>query len=136
MSISQISEAVGLSEEEVIAIASLPSDIPRDVSLKKIEGVDDEEVRGALSLYFEQKGIPLATTGETPSKNLPNPDEIKGSVTLQTISQTYNIPAEKILEEAGWPLDASRDKALKELAVLYNSEVSVIREAIKKLLRN
>ena len=132
MTLHQVAETVKLTEEEVIAITNLPAGIPRDVSLKNIEGVNDEELRALLEAYLEKQKIEIPSSPQTTPQN---PEEIKGSMTLSSIAETYGLAAEKILAEAGWPMDAPKDKPLKELAAEYKTEVSVIREAVKKLLK-
>lgn len=132
MTLKQVAETVKLSEEKVIEIAELPAEIPRDVSLKNIEGVNDEELRASLEAYFEKQMKQPAVESAAPPLN---PEEIKGSMTLGDVAKMYDLEAESILKEVGWPLDASPDKPLKELAAEYQMEVSVIREAVKKLLQ-
>ena len=105
-------------EEEVIAITNLPAGIPRDVSLKNDEGVNDEELRALLEAYLEKQKSRSFVPPNNPSK----PGRNKGSLTLSSIAETYGLAPEKILAEAGWPMDAPKDKPLKELAAEYKQK--------------
>jgi polyferredoxin len=127
MSVEQIAETLHLSPDEVIELGGLDPDIPKNVPVKEIEGVDDEAFRERLSEALE-------TESQPGQGGAPNPDELRGSVTMAEIEQTYDIDGEELFREAGWPADGDRTVKLKDLAEEYGKEVSEIREALKKLL--
>lgn len=131
MSVNQIAETVGLTAEEIIAAGGLPADIDRDLSLKKVEGVDDEELKERISLYLRERPEGAAST---PADKLPNPDEIRGSQTLRDLASLYGLDPAAILENSPWPAGASLDVPLKELKGLYGTELDVIRDAVRKLI--
>lgn len=128
MTIENVSEALGVSVEEILTAVSLPDDFPRDVPLKKIEGINDEELLEKITISLESHVRPIPEPG-TP----PNPDEIRGSMTMQDISKTWNIEGVKVFETAGWPADTRQDVTLKTLEVELGKSVTDIREAVKKL---
>lgn len=127
MTVEQIAETLHLSPENVIELGGLDPDIPRDVPVKNIEGVDDEALRERLAEALETES-PLEQRGE------PNPDELRGSVTMAEIEQMYGIDGEELFMAAGWPADSDRTVKLKDLAEEYGKEVSEIRAALKELL--
>ena len=131
MSVNQIAETVDLTAEEIIAAGGLPVDIERDLSLKKIEGVDDEELKERISLYLRERPEDVDSP---PADKLPNPDEIRGSQTLRDLAALYGLDPASILENSLWPADASLDVPIKELKDLYGTELDVIRNAVKKLI--
>ena len=108
MTLHQVEETVKLTEEEVIAITNLPAGIPRDVSLKNIEGVNDEELRALLEAYLEKQKIEIPSSPQTTPQN---PEEIKGSLTLSSIAETYGLALGKILAER-MPMDAPKRTSL------------------------
>ncbi|MCF7935089.1 MAG: 4Fe-4S binding protein [Synergistales bacterium] len=128
MSVEQIASTVHLPEEKVIAVMQLPAGIPRDTSLKEVEGVDDEAAREHLEAYFADQG-----SGGSPPE-IPNPDQIRGSMTALEVAGAFGLAPEAIFAEAGWPADAPHDQPLKELAAEYDRDVSEIRDAVGKLV--
>lgn len=129
MNLEQVAETVGLPLEKVRSVAGLLGDTPTDISLKKLEGVDDEEVREKLRDYLEKD------EREAPPSSLP-PDQIRGSMTLEQVAASYNLEASVILKRAGWPEEAPQDVPLKELKGLYGLEVEAIRQAVRELIEN
>ncbi|NLO57763.1 MAG: 4Fe-4S binding protein, partial [Synergistaceae bacterium] len=82
MNIDEVAQQVKLSPEKVLEIAKFPADTPRNVSIKKIEGVNDEVLKEDIKAYF------IANPAEAPKpvKEVPeNPDELKGSFTLEDV---------------------------------------------------
>lgn len=130
MTLENISKTLGVPMEEVLAGGSLPDDFPRDIPLKNIEGINDEELLEKIRDSLER------TPGADPAFPTPsNPDEIRGSMTMQEISKTWDIEGEKVFEAAGWPADTKQDISLKTLAEELDKSVTDIREAVKKLLK-
>ena len=126
MTLAQVAGVVKLPPEKVLAIAGLPADTPQDVSMKKIPGLNDDAVQEALRAHFAASPSGKA---QLPS----NPDEIRGSVTLEEISRTFDLDPGKILEAAGWPADSPRDRPIKEVGAALGKEVSEIRAAVAAL---
>jgi len=128
MSVRKVSETVGLPVEKVLEITGLPPDTPLDKPIKEI--TDDEAFRDALRKWFgKEKG----TSGTEPPGKLPNPDEIRGSMTMEEVASTYGVDGRGVFEKAGWPPDSPVDRPLKEIAGTLGREVSEIREAVKAL---
>jgi len=130
MDLRKVSETVGLPVEKVLEITGLPADTPLDRPIKEI--TDDEAFREALAEWFSaEKESPA---GEKPME-VPNPDEIKGSMTMEQVASTYGLDAAAVFAKAGWPGELPADKPLKEIATELGREVSEIREAVKELLQ-
>ena len=131
MNIDEVARQVKLSPEKILEIAKLPADTPRDVSIKKIEGVNDEVLKEDIKAYFAAN----PAQAPAPVKEVPaNPDELKGSVTLEDVAAGYGLDAAKILEKAGWPADTPKNISLKEAGTPLGREPSDIRTAVKELL--
>ncbi len=131
MSLKQMAETVELPVETVLALCDLPPHTDTDVPVKKLEGIDDEDIREKIRLYLEterQENAPAPTHSSLP------PDQIRGSMTLDQVAQSYGIPPDRILEETDWPEETPHDVPLRELKGLYGGEVEKLREAVKKLL--
>jgi hypothetical protein len=111
----------------VIELGGLDPDIPKDVPVKEIEGVDDETLRENLSEALEA-GTPPG------QESAPNPDELRGSVTMEEIEQIYGVDGQELFRKAGWPADGDKAAKLKDLAEEHGKEVGEIREALKELL--
>jgi ferredoxin len=127
MTLENVAETLGVSAEKLLLAGSLPDDFPLDVPLKDIDGVDDEELLARLTSVLE------AEKTESPDKTPSNPDEIKASMTIGEISDTYGLKMEEILKEAGWPTDTSPDTSIKTLSDELGKSPNDIREAVKKL---
>lgn len=129
MTVEKVSETVGLPVEKVLEATGLPPDTPLDRPIKEI--TDDEAFREALAEWFAaEKGSPA----ETKPTGAPNPDEIKGSMTMKEVASTYGLDSAAVFEKAGWPGELPEDKPLKEIAAELGKEVSEIREAVKELI--
>lgn len=127
MSVEQIADTLHISPGDVIELGGLDPDIPKDVPVKEIEGVDDEALRENLSETLE--------AGTPPGQgSAPNPDELRGSVTMEEIEQIYGIDGQELFRKAGWPADGDKAAKLKDLAEEHGKEVGEIREALKELL--
>lgn len=129
MTIEQTAAQVGLAPSKVLEIAGLPAGSPLDVSLKKMEGVNDEELKEKLRIWFASRPAPPG--GSVPA----NPDEIKGSLTLNAVAEGYGLAGGDILARAGWPADTAGDIPLKDAAKAIGRETSDIRAAVKELLQ-
>ena len=129
MTVEQTAAQVKLVPSKVLEIAGLPADSPLDVSLKKMEGVNDEELKEKLRVWFAAR--PAIPAGSVPV----NPDEIKGSLTLDDVAAGYGLTGVDILARAGWPADTPGDIPLKDAAKTIGRETSDIRAAVKELLQ-
>jgi len=128
MSVLKVSETVGMPAEKILEITGLPADTTLDRPIKEI--TDDEAFREALRKWFEKE---KRASGTEPPGKLPNPDEIRGSMTMAEVASTYGVDGRGVFEKAGWPADSPTDKPLKEIAGALGREVSEIREAVKAL---
>ncbi len=138
MSVQQIAATVGLSEEQVLDITQLPATTSRDISVKEIPGVNDEEMREALFRYFEEHSeeVQESLPSVAPGAALPNPEEIKGSMTAQEVAALYGLSAQELFKTAGWPEESDPNRPLKDIAREQNAEVSTFRDAVRELLKN
>lgn len=129
MTLEKVSETVGLPVEKIIGITGLSADTPLDKPIKEI--TDDEAFRSSLAAWFAAR---KENTPVSSPSSLPNPEEIKGSMTMGQVAETYKLDGGKIFERAGWPAGLPLDKPLKEIAGDIGKEVSEIRNAVKELL--
>jgi NapH/MauN family ferredoxin-type protein len=129
MDLRKVSETVGLPVEKVLEITGLPADTPLDKPIKEI--TDDEAFREALAEWFAAE---KESPAETKPLEVSNPDEIKGSMTMEQVASTYGLDAAAVFAKAGWPSELPADKPLKEIATELGKEVSEIREAVKELI--
>ena len=130
MSLNEMARTTGLSVETILSIGDLPADVDREGPVKKIDGVDDHELTERIGLYLKERGEKSPRALKSP----PNPDEIRGSLTLEELAALYGLDVAAILEGASWPSDAPHDVPLKELKELYGTELDVVRDAVKKLI--
>jgi len=129
MTVSEISETLNMPVEEIIMGGKLYADIPLDVPLKEIELINDEEVKENLAEYI----------ANTSHENMLhpaslNPDEIRGSMTMDEISEIYELEGRKIFRKAGWPVDTPQDIKLKGIADEQELEMQDIRKAVSDLM--
>jgi len=138
MSLQQIAITVGLAEEKVLEITHLPATTSRDVSVKEIPGVHDEELREMLFHYFEEHGPGLQEIVRPvpPGEELPNPEEIKGSMTASEVATLYGLSAPELFKAAGWPEESDPTRPLKDIAAEQGAEVSTFRDGVRELLKN
>jgi len=133
MNIEQVAGQVNLPPAKVLQIAGLPADAPLNVSVKQMEGVNDEELKERLKVYFAEN----PAKAPAPKAVMPsNPDELKGSVTLFEIAEGYGLDAEVILEKAGWPADTAKDIKVRDAAQVLGRDTTDIRNAVKELLKS
>ena len=127
MNLEQIAKTVGLDIKSVLEASGLPEDTPKDISIKKIPGVDDEELKDALREYM-QKNIGSVTN------RLSNPQEMRGSITFNQISSEYMVDIKDLIRELG--LDGNVDLYLqvKDILKPLGREVQEVRDAIQKLM--
>lgn len=131
MTIQQVADQVKLTPATVLQVGGLPADSPTDVSLKNMEGVDDEELKERLKEHFAANP---SKANRAPAPVPSNPEEIKGSMTLNDVATGYGLDAAAILEKAGWPADTDPAAQLKAAGAAIGRETSDIRTAVKALL--
>jgi len=129
MTVNQISETLGITVKDVIHMGKLPENIAVDIPVKEIEGVDDEVLKDNLRAALDT--APSAMPAPPPV-----PDEIRGSMTVREIAETYGLDGKQILEKAGWPTDSDQGTEAKALAQSLGLEVQTLRDAVKELLRD
>lgn len=132
MSVTQIAETLQIPVPQVIALGKLPEDIPLDVSVKNIEGVNDEELKNNLKEGLKHLE-PAAGTSRL--DQLPPPDEIRGSMTMNDITRVYGLDGKKVFEKAGWPVESDPAIPIKTTAKELGKEVQTIRDSVKELLK-
>jgi ferredoxin len=71
----------------------------------------------------------------TDDSGVKNPYLIKGSMTLDSISQEFNVPVEAFLEKFNLPADLDSSQMLKNIAHPNNLEVEAFREFIIEYLQ-
>lgn len=135
MNLEQVAKATGLSIERLIEIGDLEADVPRDIALKSMEGVDDHEFTDRLRKRFEED---RSEHSPSPVPQAPsNADEIRGSATLTEIGLMFSVdPAEisRRLTDQGWTGEIPLDQPVKEIAKGRGEEVQVIRDAVKDII--
>jgi hypothetical protein len=161
MTLAQVSETYGIPKEELWARLNLPADLPADTALKDLEalidGFETSAVRDAVVAYRAENpgSAPLVSeitppakpagegeatptpSGEaqaTPVGGLPSTSEIKGKNTLSDVAAMYGIPVERIIAEAGLPVDVDTKATLQTIASKYGIEVLNIRQAVDRIL--
>jgi len=128
MTITQMAEVLHLSPKELLKLGGLDESTPIDVRVKDIPGVDDEELKERLKEALSAKESSRKTS------YVPSPEEIKGSMTMRQVEETYKVSGEDVFILAGWPQTLDKNTPLKDLAGGLGKEVSQIRNAVKKLL--
>ena len=131
MNIRQVAEQVKLPPAKVLEIGRLPADSPLDVAMKKMGGVNDEVLKEQLKEYFAAHPAVPSSAPQVPN----NPDEIKGSLTLEEVASGYGLDSAVILKKAGWPEDTPRKIPLKDAGKAIGRETSDIRAAVRELLK-
>jgi ferredoxin len=128
MTLEQAARQVSLPMDEFVRAAGLSADVPKDVPIKRIEGVDDEKLKEALRGYLASKPARPAASWD--------PEAIRGTHTLTDVASKYGVDIREVLKRAGWPGDlaSSSNVPLKDLAARVGGEVSQIREAVKAIL--
>jgi NapH/MauN family ferredoxin-type protein len=133
MTIEQVAAQVHLPSAKILEIAGLPAESPTNVSIKQMEGVNDEELKEQLKVYFAAN----PATAPEPKTVVPsNPDELKGSFTLAEVASGYGLEISAILEKAGWPADADPNVKMRDVANTIGRDSSDIRNAVKELLKD
>jgi len=127
MNLEQIAKTVGLDIKSVLEASGLPEDTPKDISIKKIPGVDDEELKDALREYM-QKNIGSVTN------RLSNPQEMRGSITFNQISSEYMVDIKDLIRELGLDGNVDLNLQVKDILKPLGREVQEVRDAIQKLM--
>ena len=127
MDLQQVAKTVGLDIQTVLRASGLPEDTPVDISIKKIPGVDDEELKESLRAYIEKNH-----GGE--SDKLSNPQELRGSVTLNEISAEYKVDIKDLIGELDLDDNVDLNVPVKDLLKPLGREVQELRDAVQKLM--
>ncbi|MDD2350962.1 MAG: 4Fe-4S binding protein [Synergistaceae bacterium] len=127
MNLEQVAKTVGLDIRSVIEASGLPEDTPTDISIKKIPGVNDEELKDALREYMQINSVSV-------TDRLPNPQEMRGSVTLNEISSEYMVGIKDLISELGLDGNVDLNIPVKDIFKSLGREVQEVREAIQKLM--
>lgn len=69
MTLQKMADETHLSVEQVLEITGLPPDTPVDVPVKRLPGVEDDAVTGALRAYFVKNPAPRSGRGEGKGRN-------------------------------------------------------------------
>ncbi len=81
---------------------------------------------GAWQVTGSTQIVPTTAAGR------PDPEAIKGKMTLDEIVKTYAVPQADLYAALGLPADMSSSTAVKELeSVIANFEVDVVRQVVK-----
>ncbi|MCD6182682.1 MAG: 4Fe-4S binding protein [Thermovirga sp.] len=129
MTISQMAEVLHVSPKDLLQLGGLDESTPLDVRVKDIPGVNDEELKERI-----REALSAKETSKKTSYVPPSPEEIRGSMTMRQVEETYKVRGEEAFILAGWPENLDKDTPLKDLAGDLGKEVSQIRDAVKKLL--
>lgn len=135
MTVEQIAETLKIPVKDVIHMGKLPEDIAVDIPIKEIAGVDDEVMKENLREGLGGTSSIAGLSGTPNQSALPSPDEIRGSMTMKEIAETYGLDGKKIFEKAGWPSSSDQETTVKVLAQSLELEVQTLRDAVKELLK-
>lgn len=69
MTLQKMADETHLSVEQVLELTGLPPDTPVDVPVKRLPGVEDDAVTGALRAYFVKNPAPRSGRGEGKGRN-------------------------------------------------------------------
>lgn len=127
MNLEQVAQTVGLDVKFVIEAAGLPENTPTDVSMKKLPGVNDEELKEALRKYMQQSGKEANTS-------LLNPQEMRGSVSFNQITSEYKLDKKELLLKLGLDENVDMDAPVKDILKPLGREVQEIRDAVQSLM--
>lgn len=76
----------------------------------------------------------VATHTSTPTGTGTSDTQVKGSMTLRQVAQTYNLSLDKLIAECGLPADVDADKPLRDLStVVPGFDVEAVRSAVDRL---
>jgi NapH/MauN family ferredoxin-type protein len=125
MNVEQVAQATGLSAKSVLEAAGLPADTPRDVSIKKLPGVNDEELREKIRKYMENR----------PQGAAKNPQEIRGSATFGEICRDYQIEPQALFEALDLDAKTGLETPVKEIMKPTGREVQEVRDKVAELMK-
>ena len=126
MDLEQIAKTVGLDIRSVREAAGLPENTPTDVSIKKLPGVNDEELKEALREYLQKNDGGA-------NNSLPNPQEMRGSITINQISAEYMIDIKDLIRELRLDENVDVNVPLKDLLKPMGREVQEVRDAVQTM---
>lgn len=126
MDLEQIAKTVGLDIRSVREAAGLPENTPTGVSIKKLPGVNDEELKEALREYLQKNDGGA-------NNSLPNPQEMRGSITINQISAEYMIDIKDLIRELRLDENVDVNVPLKDLLKPMGREVQEVRDAVQTM---
>ena len=139
--LGEVATAFDIPQVELYALLGLPADVPLDSKLKDLESYNEvTTVREKISTY---KGLPAASetseakptsekTGAAPTASAPGTEaapvpqealpasEIKGTMTLQQVSEQCAVPLDVLYKELGLKADIPASTTLKDLQALVS----------------
>jgi len=127
MNIEDTAKTVGLPVKTILEIAGLPEDTPRDISIKKIPGVNDEELKEALRVYIEDN--------KSGKGKFLNPQELRGSATFNEIRADFSVDSQKLLEKLGLDADTDLNIPVKDIMSSLGREVQEVRDTLENLVK-
>ena len=150
--LGDVATAFDIPQAELYALLGLPADVPLDSKLKDLESYNEvTTVREKISTY---KGLPAASetseakptserTGAAPTASAPGTEaapvpqqalpasEIKGTMTLQQVSEQCAIPLDVLYKELGLKADIAAGTILKDLQTLVSGfETTKARDVV------
>ena len=126
MNLEQVAKTVGLDIKSVLEASGLPEDTPIDISIKKLPGVDDEELKESLREYIEK-------SRGSESDKLSDPQEMRGSLTLNEIASEYMVSIKDLIGELDLDDNVDLNLPVKDLLKPLGREVQEVRDAVQKL---
>mgnify|MGYP000994320075 FL=1 len=126
MDLEQVAKTVGLDVKSVLEASGLPDDTPIDISIKKLPGVDDEELKESLREYIEK-------SRGSESDKLSDPQEMRGSLTLNEIASEYMVGIKDLIGELDLDDKVDLNLPVKDLLKPLGREVQEVRDAVQKL---
>lgn len=127
MSVKEAAETAGINTDKFLKASGLPENTPLDTPLKKLPGVDDEKIKDDIRKYLQQEN-----TGG--SKNMSNPQEIKGSATFSEISAAFSVPSDKLLKVLNLDPHTDLNVPVKDIMNQLGREVQEIRDVLAALV--
>ncbi|MHB9032712.1 MAG: hypothetical protein ACYC6L_06660 [Anaerolineae bacterium] len=157
--LQEVSAAYGIPQDALYQLLGLPADTPFTTQLKELESVIEvSEVRTRIQAYLDQASsgttAPNGTAAAQPASSEPVSTaapsatpapaasaqataaaepacEIKGSLSLEQVSQDCGVPLDYLYTKLELPQDLPSSTLLKDISgTVPGFEVSVLREVV------